>query len=163
MFGKKKIKMLEKENAELKQKIVELSKPVDLIPQYYSAWEQDFGFLTLILTRNINMHKVFFIEPYIKQLDGSGTIKEEEITASIEDIIEAVFSSLSDTYIDFLVKKYFKDQSELLDFISDEVYVEVLKNATDANRAKLNKVYQKNFVKKINTLNNLNKEKKEDK
>jgi len=163
MFGKKKIKMLEKENAELKQKLAELSRSVDLIPQYYSAWEQDFGFLTLILTRNINMHKVFFIEPYVKQLEGSATIKDDEITKSIADIVESVFKALSDNYIDFLVKKYFKDESELLDFISDEVYVEVLKNATDANRTKLNKIYQKNFVKKINTLNMLNKEKKEDK
>ena len=30
----------------------------------YSNWEQDFGFLTLVLARHVNMNKEFYIKTY---------------------------------------------------------------------------------------------------
>lgn len=123
------------------------------MPVTYANWEQDFGFLTLIMTRNINMHKAFFIDPYVGQLDGMGMIKDDDIDDSINQIVEDTYTSLSDNYINFLVSKYFKDRKALLSFISDHVYVEVLKNATSANKDKIAKKYQNKIVKKLNDLN----------
>lgn len=127
------------------------------MPVTYANWEQDFGFLTLIMTRNINMQKAFFIDPYVGQLDGMGMLKDEDIEDSITQIVEETYTSLSDNYINFLVSKYFKDRQALLSFISDHVYVEVLKNATSANKDKIAKQYQNKIVKKLNDLNTTSK------
>ncbi len=123
------------------------------MPVTYANWEQDFGFLTLMMTRNINMQKAFFIDPYVGQLDGMSMLKDEDIEDSITQIVEETYTSLSDNYINFLVSKYFKDRQALLSFISDHVYVEVLKNATSANKDKIAKQYQNKIVKKLNDLN----------
>jgi len=141
MFGKKR----KKEQRPVNQAMVN--------PTYYSAWQQDLGFLTLIMERNINIHKAVFINPYIKQVDGSGMIRDEDINESIVDIIEAVYKSLSDEYIEFLSTKYFNGEDALLSFISDHVYMQVLNNANDANVDKMKSIYQNKLISRVSDLN----------
>ena len=73
----------------------------------YSNWEQDFGFLTLVLARHVNMNKEFYIKTYASQLDNLDTLKEKDLRQAHEDIVYNIYTTFSDNYIRFLVSKYF--------------------------------------------------------
>lgn len=136
-----------------KELLAKQAAQLQILSNNYTTWEQDFGFLTLIISRATAAHKVFFLETYATQLEGNMMIKDEDIEESFIDLVEQVVSTLSDNYINFLITKYFKNKETLIQFISDSVYVEVIKNASSANKAKLQKSKFAKLSKDILSLN----------
>jgi hypothetical protein len=49
----------------------EQNAKISAILNNYTTWEQDFGFLSLIITREVNLHKLFILETYSMQLEGA--------------------------------------------------------------------------------------------
>lgn len=123
----------------------------------YSNWEQDFGFLTLVLARHVNMNKEFYIKTYASQLDGLDTLKEKDLKQAHEDIVYNIYTTFSENYVNFLVSKYFASKEKLIEFISDNVYVELLKSADSENREKIKKIQIKNRLNSIRRANERNK------
>ena len=123
----------------------------------YSNWEQDFGFLTLVLARHVNMNKEFYIITYAIQLDGLDTLKEKDLKQAHEDIVYNIYTTFSENYVNCLVSKYFASKEKLIEFISDNVYVELLKSADSENREKIKKIQIKNRLNSIRRANERNK------
>ena len=123
----------------------------------YSNWEQDFGFLTLVLARHVNMNKEFYIKIYANQLDGLDTLKEKDLKQAHEDIVYNIYTTFSENYVNFLVSKYFASKEKLIEFISDNVYVELLKSAEGENKEKMKKIQIKNRLNSIRRANERNK------
>ena len=123
----------------------------------YSNWEQDFGFLTLVLARHVNMNKEFYIKTYASKLDGLDTLKEKDLKQAHEDIVYNIYTTFSENYVNFLVSKYFASKEKLIEFISDNVYVELLKSADSENREKIKKIQIKNRLNSIRRANERNK------
>ena len=123
----------------------------------YSNWEQDFGFLTLVLARHVNMNKEFYIKTYASQLDNLDTLKEKDLKQAHEDIVYNIYTTFSENYVNFLVSKYFASKEKLIEFISDNVYVELLKSADSENREKIKKIQIKNRLNSIRRANERNK------
>ena len=123
----------------------------------YSNWEQDFGFLTLVLARHVNMNKEFYIKTYASQLDNLDTLKEKDLRQAHEDIVYNIYTTFSDNYIRFLVSKYFASKEKLIEFISDNVYIELLKSADNENKEKIKKIQIKNRLNSIRRANKKNK------
>ena len=123
----------------------------------YSNWEQDFGFLTLVLARHVNMNKEFYIKIYASQLDGLDTLKGRDLKQAHEDIVYNIYTTFSENYVNFLVSKYFASKEKLIEFISDNVYVELLKSAEGENKEKIKKIQIKNRLNSIRRANERNK------
>ena len=123
----------------------------------YSNWEQDFGFLTLVLARHVNMNKEFYIKTYASQLDNLDTLKEKDLKQAHEDIVYNIYTTFSENYVNFLVSKYFASKEKLIEFISDNVYVELLKSADNENKEKIKKIQIKNRLNSIRRANERNK------
>ena len=123
----------------------------------YANWEQDFGFLTLVLARHVNMNKEFYIKTYASQLDGLDTLKEKDLKQAHEDIVYNIYTTFSENYVNFLVSKYFASKEKLIEFISDNVYVELLKSADNENKEKIKKIQIKNRLNSIRRANERNK------
>ena len=123
----------------------------------YSNWEQDFGFLTLVLARHVNMNKEFYIKTYASQLDNLDTLKEKDLKQAHEDIVYNIYTTFSENYVNFLVSKYFASKEKLIEFISDNVYVELLKSADSENREKIKKIQIKNRLNSIRRANERSK------
>lgn len=140
MFGKKK-------------KTQELIQRAQVAATNYTTWEQDFGFLTLLLTREINANKLFVLMPMSKQLDKTSSIRDEDIVDSVSSVIGNILNTLSENYVNFLINKYFKNYDALVNFIADSVYLEVFKNANEENQNKINVIKSKSLSKAIGDLN----------
>ena len=123
----------------------------------YSNWEQDFGFLTLVLARHVNMNKEFYIKIYASQLDGLDTLKERDLKQAHEDIVYNIYTTFSENYVNLLVSKSFASKEKLIEFISDNVYVELLKSAEGENKEKIKKIQIKNRLNSIRRANERNK------
>lgn len=124
----------------------------------YTTWEADFGFLTLLLTKEINANRTFIINPMSTQMDGYGTIKDSDVSETIEIVATNVLSSLSNNYKQFLLMKYFRDEEALVSFIVTTVYLEIFKASTEANMSKINNIKAKALSKNILKMNNLSKD-----
>ncbi len=104
----------------------------------YTSWEQDLGFLAQMISRNIKMTKLFYVDIYEIQLSGQNAIlTDEDLRKKIEDVVFNIIKSLSDNYINFLSMKYFNTKESLIEFISDNVYVEMIQMSIELNLKKL--------------------------
>jgi hypothetical protein len=145
MFGKK-----------YKEIIAKQQEQIRILSSNYTTWESDLGFLVLIISRATSAHKVFFLETYSSQLEGNMMIKDEDLTESYNELVEEIVSTLSDEYVNYLVTRYFKSKEKLIQFVSDSVYMEVIKNASMTNKAKLQR---SKFTKTSTEILSLNTEK----
>lgn len=120
----------------------------------YTKWEQDFGYLTLLINRKIEISKRFFLGILSDQLaDSKNYIRDEDIQKEFNNIVSEIWNSISDNYKNFLVNKYFKDEQELIKFLAETVYSELVKIAITNNNDKISKIYSAELINKISELN----------
>lgn len=120
----------------------------------YTKWEQDFGYLTLLINRKIEISKRFFLGILSDQLaDSKNYIRDEDIQKEFKNIVSEIWNSISDNYKNFLVNKYFKDEQELIKFLAETVYSELVKIAINNNNDKISKIYSAELINKISELN----------
>lgn len=120
----------------------------------YTKWEQDFGYLTLLINRKIEISKRFFLGILSDQLaDSKNYIRDEDVQKEFNNIVSEIWNSISDNYKNFLVNKYFKDEQELIKFLAETVYSELVKIAITNNNDKISKIYSAELINKISELN----------
>lgn len=142
--------MKKKEKNELIKKIEEYKSAM----LNYSSWEQDFGFLLLMMNKKITYSINFVINILSKQLNDSEYIHDDDIRKEFDNIVQEIYSSLSENYKKFLTMKYFSSNDELIRFISESVYSELLKSSIENNNSKIQKKYTNDLY---NVLNNKKK------
>lgn len=120
----------------------------------YTKWEQDFGYLTLLINRKIEISKRFFLGILSDQLaDSKNYIRDEDVQKEFNNIVSEIWNSISDNYKNFLVNKYFKNEQELIKFLAETVYSELVKIAITNNNDKISKIYSAELINKISELN----------
>jgi hypothetical protein len=110
----------------------------------YTNWEKDIGFLTLIITRKKNITKNYYINIYATQLKETDFIRDEDIQEIIISGVKEVIDEISPSYRNYLTEKYFKDENELIKFITEEFYVDLTSSAIMQNAEKV----KNNMVRK---------------
>jgi len=129
-------------------------------PKYYTDWENDFGFLTLVANRKKDIAKEFNIKIYSKQLDNSSFISDDDINPIIDNLILDIYTTLGDNYKNFLIEKYFGTKESLIAFITEDVYIDMLTSTININNTKLKVSLQNSAMSKISKLNNNTKKEK---
>lgn len=115
-------------------------------PPDYTKWEQDFGFLNLILTRKKNITKEYLIGIYQKQKSASDYLTDEEIQPIVEDIIQEVINQIGTEYKQFLINKYFGSLENLVRYVSEDVFVDLTSDAIQRNVKKIMATVQRNLI-----------------
>ena len=119
----------------------------------YKDWEQDLGFLTLILNRKKGITKEYLINTYSLQKKDKDYITDEELDPIIENIVTNVITQLGGKYKAFLIEKYFGSEENLLAFITEDVYVDLVSDTINRNVGKIKNNLQKELLNKLNNLN----------
>lgn len=122
-------------------------------PEDYTKWQEDFGFLNLILNRKKNITKQYVINVYSNQKSETDYMTDDELEPIIENIVKECIEQIGKTYQDFLIKKYFGTFENLISYISEDVYVDIITDAINRNIGKIKSGLQKKI---INNLSNLN-------
>lgn len=120
----------------------------------YTKWEADFGFLTLILSRKKGITKEFLIGIYDKQKSDKDYLKDEEIEPIISNVVGETIEQLGSKYKSFLIDKYFGSEENLIKFVSEDVYVDLVSDAIKRNVKKITTTVQKNTMRALGNLNN---------
>jgi hypothetical protein len=130
----------------------------------YTKWESDLGFLTLIITRKINIAKEFNLKILGDQMtENNAFIGDKDITELYQDTTNDIYDSLSDTYKTYLIEKYFGTDKAFIAFIAETVIEELIVTAIDKNNSKIKTRYSKEMVDAITELNKKSTAKKEEK
>jgi hypothetical protein len=80
-------------------------KKIQIEPDY-KTWEDDFGFLSLILKRKKGITKEFLINIYSSQKSDKDYLSDEEINPIVERIILETMEQIGEEYQNFLIKKF---------------------------------------------------------
>lgn len=119
----------------------------------YSDLNADLGFLFMILTRKKDYAVAFLIKPRIDQMgDDKGFLNTGDIDTIVADIISETMQMISPLYKEFLLKKYFSDEEKLIQFITEDVFVDLVKNGIQFNNEKIKRVVVRNNLKNVEKL-----------
>ena len=130
----------------------------------YTKWESDLGFLTLTITRKINIAKEFNLKILGDQLtDDNAFIGDKDITDLYQSTTADIYDSLSETYKKYLIDKYFGTEKAFVAFIAETVIEELIITAIDKNNSKIKTKFSKEMVDAISELNTKSNKKKEEK
>ena len=64
----------------------------------YTRWEQDLGFLTLVLKRKKGITKEFLIGVYDKQKSDKDYLNDEEIEPIITNVVQETIDQIGEKY-----------------------------------------------------------------
>lgn len=105
--------------------------------------EDDFNVLNQILNLKTSHYEniIFVFNRY--QEEKKVNVKTEEIDKATKDIIYESFQSLSDVYIDYLVKKYFSSKEAMVDTYTQQVYLRLFGFANNYNMTMTQANYNK--------------------
>jgi valyl-tRNA synthetase len=128
-------------------------KPVIQPDHDYTQTEKEFTFLSLILTRKKNITKEFIINVYTTQQSDGDYLRDEDIEDIIGKIVNEVISEIGDNYKNYLVKHYFGSFENLVKYISEDVYVDLVADAINRNSKKSSTMLAKKATEVISKLN----------
>jgi len=103
----------------------------------YTKWEQELGFLNLLMVRKKNITKEYFISIYNTQLKDTDFIRDEDLEEIMLKSIYEVFNEIAPAYKKHLTTKFFGSEEELLKFIAEDFYVELTSAAVLKNKEKI--------------------------
>lgn len=103
----------------------------------YKDFNEDLGFLYLVLNRKKEITVRYFINIYAQQKTDSDPITDEEIESLVEKQVKDTLNSIGDNYKNFLITKYFGSLNNLISFIAEDVYMDFTTKAIKNNLTKL--------------------------
>lgn len=116
-----------------KKKKVKEEKPV----LDYTKWAEDLGFLHLIMNRKKAIIKEYVIRVYSQQLNDDSYIRDEDIDPLITRCVSEVMNNIGRNYKTFLADKYFGDESQLIAYITEDYYAELVSESIKSNNKKI--------------------------
>lgn len=119
----------------------------------YTQTQQELFFLNLILTRKKNITKEFLINVYTTQQNDKDYLRDEDIESQISKIVEEVVNEIGDTYKNYLIKYYFGSYENLVKFIAEDVYVELVADAINRNNTKSSGLLTKKATELLSKIN----------
>lgn len=119
----------------------------------YTKWRDDLGFLFLILERKKQMVKDYILALLSDQLSGNDMVNDTMVSPFIEDIVVSTMTTLSPRYIDFLLLTYFGREENLISFITEDVFNDIVKASIEKNDKKIQKEFSKKVLDRIHAQN----------
>ena len=106
------------------------------IEENYLNIDEDFKFLNNIMNNKIKRYIICNIEP--KYFSDSGPNKatityDDTLEISTKELTKDIVETISEKYLNFLTKKYFKNLEKLIEYISEFVYGEISKYIINRN------------------------------
>lgn len=145
MFGKSK----------KKKALIQQANVVDL---NYSSWEKDLGFLDLIMKQKIEIAKQYDILLFAQMLkEKTDYIKQDDIQEIYTETSRQIYESIGDAYKNYLVKKYFGEDKQLLIYIEENVLHSFITTAIELNNNKMRQEEAAATKELINLLNSKEK------
>ncbi len=130
----------------------------------YTKWESDLGFLSLTITRKLNIAKEFNLKILADQMrEENAFLGDKDITELYENTTADIYDALAESYKKYLIDKYFGSDKALIAFIAETVIEELIVTAIDKNNLKIKTKYSKEMVNAISELNKKANAKKEEK
>ena len=120
----------------------------------YTKMSNEFEFLMLILTRKKNITKEFVINVYTTQQSDGDYLRDEDIEDTITKIVNETINEIGENYKKFLIEHYFGTLENLIKFISEDVYVDLVADAIGRNNKKSVSILTKKATNIISKLNN---------
>jgi hypothetical protein len=115
----------------------------------YTTWEDDLGFLNLIIDRKKNITKNYYINIFASQLQETDYIRDEDLESIIYKGVTEVIKEISPNYKKHLISRYFADETQLIKFITEEFYVDLTAAAINQNNTKIRKNVMKKNVESL--------------
>lgn len=121
----------------------------------YKDWESDFGFLMMLLSRKKNITKQFVINISLQQKQSERDfITDEEIETIVSNCVSDVLKQTSEMYRNYLIEKYFGTYDALVQFITEDCYIDLVSDSINRNTSKI----KANMVQKsLNLVSEMNK------
>lgn len=136
-------------------------KKAEVKPQIsYTDWEKDFGFLNLIMSRKKGITKEFVIGIYSNQKSDKDYLTDEELDPHVQSAVNEVMSQIGDNYKNFLINKYFGTEENLLKFITEDIYVDLVSDTINRNIGKIKLTLQKQQMNMVSKMNNIKQQNK---
>lgn len=102
----------------------------------YTNSDKELYFLNLILTRKKSITKEFLINVFTTQQSETDYIRDEDIEEIISKTVSEIITEIGDNYKNFLIFHYFGTEENLIKFIAEDVYVELVSDAINRNGKK---------------------------
>lgn len=119
----------------------------------YTNWEKDFGFLNLVASRKKGISKEFLIATYNRQKAETDYLTDDEIEPVISKIVLEIVEQLGSNYKNFLIDKYFGTMENMIIYISEDVYVDLISDTINRNVKKITSNLQKKIISTISGMN----------
>lgn len=119
----------------------------------YIEWEKEFGFLNLIMTRKIRITKEFLIDVYNKQLSERDFLRDDDVEPLVDKGVKETLSQIGNNYKDFLIDKYFGTLENLVSFITEQFYVQLIAQTIDTNNKKIQDNSRRQIANLIQKMN----------
>jgi len=103
----------------------------------YKDFKEDLGFLFMIHNMKKDATKNFYLKVYASQKADIDPITDEELEKIIVKIVSDTMNSIGDNYKNFLIDKYFGNKENLISFISENTYTDLVSMAVDENNTKI--------------------------
>ena len=126
----------------------------------FKDWEKDLGFLNLILSRKKGITKEFIIGVYSKQKAEKDYISDEELEPHVQTAVNDVVSQIGDNYKNFLIEKYFGTYDNLIKYITEDIYVDLVSDTINRNVDKIRATVQKQQMTSVTDMNKIKQENK---
>lgn len=120
----------------------------------YTDWNEDFGFLNLILSRKKNSVREFVIKVMATMRKEGDYIDDADIEPIIFQCVKDVLASIGDNYKNFLIEKYFGTETAFITFITEDIYISLLSDSITSNNSKIKAFITKQAIEKTAKLNN---------
>ena len=130
---------------QLENKIAEMKKAES---NKYVNWENDLGFLNFILSRKKSIVIDFLVATYSKQLQDTDYLKDDDVEPIVENVVVDTLGMLGESYKAFLIEKYFGSEQKLIEFIAEDVYINLTSDAIERNNQKIKFNIKQNLVRK---------------
>lgn len=124
-------------------------QPEMIINYDYTKWTEDLGFLNLLLSRKKGITKEFLIGTYSKQKEATDYLTDEEIEPIVSRCVKEILSQISGNYKTFLINKYFGTEENLITFITEDCYVDLVSESVKRNTNKIIQNVQRKAVEAV--------------
>lgn len=117
-------------------------------------WTKDYEPLNFVMQRKKNITKNYVINVVTTQKEKDTYLTDVELEPIIEQSVFETVDMLDGVYKEYMIKKYFGSEDNMVTFIAEDYYVDLTSYAINKNTEKIKRIATESIVKNISDLNN---------
>lgn len=144
--------------AETKEK-EENDRKMAILKTGYTTWNEDFGFIILLMSEELKNQTKYVLETLSKQYAQNNNsytqVTDKDIRAIFTDMLTSVMTKLSPNYVDFLCTKYFRSIDSLSQWIGEYLYDGIVDATIHINNKQISDEYSKKMSDRVYSMNTI--------